>query len=343
MNRTWIDGHLDLAYLAVAGRDLTRPVVSPAEGCLSLPALREAGVRVVLGTLYTQKGSPGQPYGYADSDDLDGAERAGERELEVYEALEASGDVLIVRSRADLDLETDRLKVVVLMEGADPIRSPAHARVWFERGVRAVGLAWSAGTRYAGGNARPGPLTAAGRELVAALDELGVIHDISHLADAAAEELFATSRGPIVATHSNSRSLLGDNQRHLPDAFLRELGRRGAVVGLNLYSDFLAVGRRATIADAVAHVEHAAAVMGHRRGIALGSDTDGGFAPTLLPEGLDHPVRFGALADALAGAGWSDDDVAGFTHGNWRRFLRDALPEGRQSDGAGPRDRGESR
>lgn len=322
----WIDGHLDLAYLALAGRDLTRPVEDASAGCLSLPALRDAGFEVVLGTLYTEKGAPDKPYGYASSEDLDGAERAGLAELEVYESLEEAGEILIVRSTGDLDRDTAALKLVVLMEGADPIRSPDHARMWFERGLRMVGMTWGAGSRYAGGNSHPGPLTPAGRDLVAALDDLGMVHDISHLADQSVEDLFEISAGPVVASHSNSRALLADNERHIPDAFLREIGQRGGVAGLNLYTRFLAEGRRATVDDAVPHVLHAAEVMGHRGGVGLGSDTDGGFTPPDLPEGLDHPAKFGALADALTGAGWSAAEVDGFTCGNWLRFLREALP-----------------
>jgi len=327
MTVQWIDGHLDLAYLACKGRDLTRPVADAGEGCVSLPALRDANVRLVLGTLYTEKGAAGAPWGYADSADLDGAERAGWRELEVYEALEAAGEILVVRTRADLDRESDALKVVILMEGADPIRSPDHAREWFDRGVRVVGLTWGAGTRYAGGNAWPGRLTPVGRELVAALDELGVVHDVSHLADAAVEDLFRASRGPIVATHSNCRTLLEANQRHLTDAFIREIDRRGGIVGINLYSAFLtADDRRAAVPDAVRHVTHVTHVTGTKRTVALGSDADGGFPPARLPEGLDHPTRFAALADALRAAGWTEGEVSGFTHANWRRFLGEALP-----------------
>jgi membrane dipeptidase len=327
MTIQWIDGHLDLAYLALKGRDLTRPVEDPDEGCVSLPALREANVRLALGTLYTEKGAASVPYGYADSDDRDGAERAGWRELEVYESLEAAGEILIVRTRADLERETDALKVVVLMEGADPIRSPEAARAWFDRGVRVVGLTWGAGTRYAGGNAWPGPLTPEGRELVAALDELGIVHDVSHLADAAVEGLFGMSRGPIVASHSNCRTLLEPNQRHLPDEFIREIHRRGGIVGVNLYIGFLTTDdRRATISDVVRHVTYAAHVTGSKRAVALGSDADGGFTPARLPENLDHPTRFSAIPDALRRAGWTEDEVSGFTHRNWHRFLREALP-----------------
>jgi membrane dipeptidase len=66
--------------------------------------------------------------------------------------------------------------------------------------------------------------------------------------------------------------------------------------------------------------------MGHRRGVALGSDMDGGFGPDDLPVDLDHPRKLDALAGALAEAGWSDDEIDGFRHANWRRFLKRTLP-----------------
>ena len=283
-------------------------------------------MRLCLGTIYTEMGSPDQPYGYIDSLDLDGAEQAGMRELAVYEELEARGEIQIVRSRADLDRPPAGLQVVLLMEGADPIRTPEKAVWWFERGLRLVGLVWGRGSRYAGGNARPGPLTPAGRDLVVALDELGMVHDVSHLHDASVEELFDLSQGRVVASHSNCRALLDDNPRHLTDDFIREIGRRGGVVGTNLYSSFLALNRRAGIQDVVAHVQHVASIMGRKTGTALGSDMDGGFPPSELPEGLDHPSRLPALATALRNAGWSAEDVNGFAHGHWVRFLRESLP-----------------
>jgi membrane dipeptidase len=387
----WIDGHLDLAYLAIAGgagappagRDLRAPCANPAIGCVSLPDLRAGGVSLCFGTIFIEPGKPDEPGGYGGSDDFDGAERAGLRQIEVYEELERAGEIAIVRTSAELDDMTpppslregaggwveysahsedsthpltpslkgrgnkdaiaQPIKVIILMEGADPIRSPEHARLWFERGVRIVGLTWAMGTRYAGGNAQPGPLTSAGREMVAALDELGMIHDVSHLSDPAVEELFSISGGPIIASHSNARALLADEpaeavpgisggiQRHLPDEFIREIAKRGGVIGLNLYSKFLIgsvrvlAGQRATVSDCIAHIEHIASVMGHRRGIALGSDADGGFPPTMLPEGLDHPSKWEELLDGLSGRGWPKEDIEDFTHKNWLRLLRETL------------------
>ena len=67
-------------------------------------------------------------------------------------------------------------------------------------------------------------------------------------------------------------------------------------------------------------------LMGHRRGVALGTDMDGGFGPGDLPVGLDHPRKLDALAAALRSAGGADSAVEGFAYGNWLRVLERALP-----------------
>jgi len=325
----WIDGHLDLAYLGLRGRDLTVPCSDPEAGCVSLPDLRAGDVRIVFGTIYCDIGAPDQPYGYASSDDVDGAEQAGRRQVELYESLEEAGEISIVRSAKDLDAADDdqRIKVVILMEGADPIRSPDDAKVWFDRGVRLVGLTWAKGSRYAGGNAKHGPLTSAGRELIAELDRLGVVHDLSHLSDPAIDDLLEMTTGRVVATHSNCRTLLGDSQRHLTDEVIAEIALREGVVGVNLFTKFLLNRGRATVDEAVEHVLHITDVMRRRDGIGLGSDADGGFPPTQLAAGLEHPRLYGAMLERLRRRLWSDEELAGFAHGNWLRFLREALPD----------------
>jgi membrane dipeptidase len=325
---SWIDGHLDLAYLAVNGHDVTRPVPpdEAAQRCVSLPSLRAAGIDVCFATIFVEPGATGAA-AYAPGDGP-AAAAAARRQVAVYAALERRGEVSIVREAADLRAGASP-RIVILMEGADPIAGPDDVAAWVARGVRIVGLAWSQGTRYAGGNATGGPLTPAGAALVRALDDAGVAHDASHLGDDAFDALLAHARGPIVATHSNARALMGgadargarDLQRHLSDAQIRAIGERGGVVGLNLFARFLARDRPATLDDCVRHVEHVAEVMGHRRGVGLGSDMDGGFGPSALPAGLDRPERLGALAEALSARGWSDEEVHGFRSANWRRWL----------------------
>ena len=325
----WIDAHLDLAYLALGGRDLRGPCPQPAEGCVSLPDLREGGVEIAFATIFTEPGGhPEHPCSYPASEDLEAAEAAGLRQLADYGRLEEQGAIRIIRSRRDLERRSGdaALKVVLLMEGADPIRSADDVPRWFDEGVRIVGLTWAAGTRFAGGNRRSGPLTPAGVDLVGALDEIGIAHDASHLGDDALDQLLETARGPIIATHSNCRALAGENERHLRDDQIKAIGGRGGVIGLNLFSRFLVEDGRATIDDCIGHLQHTAELMGHRRGVGLGSDMDGGFGPGDLPRGLDHPRKLEALAEALREAGWSGEEVEGFRHANWLRFLQRSLP-----------------
>ena len=325
----WIDGHIDLAYLAVSGRNLLRACEDPAAACVSLPDLRAGGISIIFGTIFTEVNAPDQPYGYADHDDLDGAERSGLAQLHFYESLEEAGEIRIVRTAANLvseDPSDTRLRVVILMEGADPIRSADHLQAWWDRGVRMIGLSWALGSRYAGGNARAGRLTAAGRDLVQAMDALGIVHDLSHLPDESVDDVLTLAQGPVMASHSNARAQVEDRQRHLSDETIQAIASRDGVIGLNLCGRFLNLESRATIDDAVRHVRHVAAVGESDTLTALGSDFDGGFPPTSLPTGLEHPRDLAKLTDALARSGWNEAQCARFRHGNWERFLQRCLP-----------------
>ncbi|NBX26212.1 MAG: peptidase M19 [Planctomycetes bacterium] len=327
MSRTpWIDGHLDLAYLAQQGLDLAHPSPEPERFGVTLPALRAGGVRLVLGTLFTERGSR-DAWGYKQDDDGSGAAAAALRQLDIYRGMEDAGAIRIVRTRADLE-GWDRegpLRVVILMEGGDPIRSPEDVRRWFELGVRVVGLTWALGSRWAGGNAADGPLTAGGHEVVRALDEAGVLHDASHLSRAAFDGLMAATRRTVVASHSNCAAITGDTPRHLTDEQVRAIAGRGGLCGLNLFGKFLAQGRPATLEDAVAHVLRVRD-LGTSATLALGSDFDGGFTPLDCPEGSRRPEELPGLDAALAAAGLDEVDRANFRCGNWIRVLKASLP-----------------
>jgi len=340
----WIDAHLDLAYLHLVRPAIDAEAPDPAARGVSLPALARGGVRIALATIFTELGpeAASTPWGYLDPSDREGAHAAGVRQLEAYESLERAGRVRIVRSAQDLDACVAAPAgaapgLVILMEGADPIRTPDEVAWWHGRGVRAVGLTWARSSRYAGGNAARGPLTPEGRDCVQALDACGILHDASHLSDEAFDGLCAATDRRIVATHSNMRARAANVERHLTDAQVAEIARRDGMVGLNLYGKFLAEGRPATMADAVAHVRHAADIAGrHRTG--LGSDFDGGFLPADCPAGCGRPEELPALAAALAQAGFSDADVRAFAHGNWLRTLRAALsPPSSDRSAAAPR------
>ncbi|MDZ4755228.1 MAG: membrane dipeptidase [Phycisphaerae bacterium] len=326
----WVDGHLDIAYLAESGRDCTVRCPDPDQGCLSFPDLHDAPVRIALATIFTEAKAPGQPAGYIDSADVEGASAAGRCQLAWYQSMESRGFVTIIRSRADLDralvVPRDRapLAVVLLMECADPMRSPDEVSWWFEQGVRVVGLSWAYGSRYSGGNSAGGGITPLGRDLVAAFDALGILHDVSHLSDASFDDLLALTTRRVVATHSNCRALLPPKERHLTDTQINAIGARDGLVGLNLFGLFLASEREATIEDCMRHVEHVAGLIGPER-TGLGSDLDGGFTPKQLPIGLRHPRDYRVLAEGLGARSWSAAHIAGFRAANWLRILRSTL------------------
>ncbi len=263
------------------------------------------------------------------------------RQLKLYQAWHEAGVIHLIDPR-QRTLGQAPLAVGLLMEGADPIETPDHLDEF--PGLLAVGLTWGTGSRYAGGNMNPHDdnpgLTALGRELLDRLDERGVLHDLSHLSDKATGEVLSHTSKLVMASHSNARSVssFGDatrDQRQLTDETIAEIGRRGGLVGLNLYAAFVdaacalpehggqskRAGGRPSIAQAIDHVEHIAGVMGHRAGVALGSDLDGGFGADRLPTGIDSPTDLVKLLDELEARGWSDSEVRGFAWGNWARVL----------------------
>ena len=313
MRSIWFDAHLDLALLGLEGRDVSRPPEEaggpwPPAG-LTIPSLREGGVVEVLFTVFTAPGltmAGGYPVG-----DVDAAGVAGRRQLDWYDARRDDGSLAGIEYR-------------ILMEGADPIRTPDELPEWIARGVVAIGPTWRAGTRYAGGDASGGGLTGIGRDLVAATDATGVVLDLSHLSQRATEDVLAATDRRVVVSHSNVRSLVdGVTERHLADETIAEVGRRGGVIGLNLFRRFLASGEdpRPTVDDAIAHVERICEIQGDRRGVGLGSDLDGGFSAADLCAGIRRPADYVRLADALAARGWTEPEIEGFRRGNWRRVF----------------------
>jgi len=329
MRVAWVDGHLDLAYIAMQGGDIRKDPQPSETRCVSIPALRRGNVGVIAATIFVERGSDAaaQPWGYHDENDWIGANRAAELQMAVYESLERDGLLRIVRTAADLD-DDSTLRLLILMEGADPIRDASDVPRWHARGVRMCGLTWALGSRFAGGNQSGGGLTSQGRDVVAAFDALGILHDASHLSDQAFDDLAAATTRPIVASHSNCRALMQPNQRHLRDDHIRVIASRSGVVGLNLYGKFLVGHRPATLHDALNHVQHVADIAQCDNLCALGSDLDGGFTAQSVPEELRGPDRYNALTDALVLRGWSESACRKFAGENWMRVWRATLATG---------------
>jgi membrane dipeptidase len=216
------------------------------------------------------------------------------------------------------------------MEGSDALRSPQDVLEWFDYGLRIVGLAWRR-TRSAGGTGEPGPLTDEGRSLVRAFDQLGIIHDISHLADESFWQLMDLASGPIMASHSNARALV-PSDRQISDEMIRAIAADGGVVGLNLYDEFLMPPdefrrRPCRMDDFLAHVKHVTDLLGDAKHVALGTDMDGGVGREQIPQEIASIAELHKIAGALSASGFSDDDVRNIMGENWLRFFAASLPQ----------------
>ncbi|BDP41610.1 peptidase [Deinococcus aetherius] len=321
-----IDGHLDLAMNALAGRDLTlglealraRDPVTGQTATVTFDEIRAAGTRVCFATLFALPQGPGSPGGYTDHA---GARAQALAQLDQYRRWEDAGLVRLLREGREVEEHlaggSGALGVVLLMEGADPVRGADDLPFWVASGVRVIGPAWGC-TRYAGGTDAPGPLTAAGRDLVTAMRELGVALDASHLDDASFWE--ALDLGPrLLATHTNSRAFLPGN-RHLTDAMARAVAERGGVIGLVFLSTFLQPGwevgqDRVPLAGVAAHARHYAEVVGWAS-VGLGTDLDGGFGREKAPSGIERYRDVPRLLGLLPA-----EHRAGVAGENWRRWL----------------------
>ena len=338
-----IDGHLDLAYnVLAAGRDLTRPLEElrrqDKTALVTLPGLRRAGVRVVFGTIFVR---PADATSLGGKSKLEGkvyetpeeARKLGLAQLELYERWEEAGEIRILRTLDDLDThlaanetEDSRVGVVLLMENADPLRTPDDLEEWTKRGLRIVGPAWQR-TRYAGGTKAPGPLTDSGVELIQAMNEANVTLDVSHLAEESFWGALDLNPVSVIASHSNARALVSTD-RHLSDDMLLALAERDAVVGLVIANPFLRTGvteasrkEETTLQDVRRHAEHIARLIGWER-VAIGSDFDGGFGVPDVPKEVSSVLDFVKLGDAVPEEARED-----FLGQNWLRFLRWTLPK----------------
>ncbi len=264
----------------------------------------------------------------------DEAHAAALRQLAMHHAWQENGWIEFAHSlNQKSKIENQKLLVTLALEGAAPIRTVDDADVFYAAGVRMVSLAWAEGSRWSGGDqggeAGVGDITADGRVLAARLDELGIIHDVSHLSERAFWTLLEIARGPVVASHSNCRSLLPGAkhpERHLSDEQLRALATRpDSRVGINLFARFILppgqlACRRATIADLMGHMTHIEQLTGRRDLLALGSDFDSGFTGELLPVDLQGPQDLPRLVEGLANIGWPDQDITRFAN-NWDTLL----------------------
>ncbi|MCU6707180.1 dipeptidase [Paenibacillus sp. J5C_2022] len=230
-----------------------------------------------------------------------------------------------VRSAADLKhcQDTGKIGALLSLEGVDGLQG----HVWllpllYELGVRAAGLTWNNANWAADGimERRGGGLTEAGRQFVQTCNELKIIVDVSHLSERAFWDVLAESDRPVVASHSNARTIC-NHPRNLTDSQIRAVIESGGMIGVTYVPWFTAEGDGVTIQQLLLHIDHICELGGERH-IMLGSDFDG---IDSYINGLAHPGDLPALREALLNT-YSSAQTEGFLSGNALRYLLQQLP-----------------
>jgi membrane dipeptidase len=341
-----VDAHEDIAFGATTlHRDFLQDIlklrssdrVSNKEGSptVCLPELIRGNVRIVFATIWVApcgNGVADTSTCYKTSEE---AYAQGQDQLKYYRKLEREGHIRIIETRNQLNehLASDsKVGFVLLMEGADPIRSPSEAKEWFRSGVRIIGPAWRK-TRYSGGTGEPGPLSSEGRELVKEMESIGFILDTSHFAEQSFFEALDLFHGTAIASHANSRIFI-PTDRQLSDEMINAIISRNGVIGTALYNAFLDPGwveggkkkSGVRLATVIKHMNNVCNLAGDKFHTGIGSDFDGGFGLEAIPAEFDTVADLHKLGPALRDSGFSDNESADVLGGNWIRLLRRALP-----------------
>ncbi|KAF8813712.1 hypothetical protein BYT27DRAFT_7220083 [Phlegmacium glaucopus] len=168
-----------------------------------------------------------------------------------------------------------------------------------------------------------GGLSSLGRSLIAEMNRLGVLVDLSHTSDATARQALKLSKAPVIWSHSSARAV-HDVARNVPDDILRLIGigkgLTDAVVMVNFAPQFVADPGDATVEAVADHVEHIAKVAGKLH-VGLGSDFDG---IQDVPVGLEDVSKYPLLIAELYRRGWDRYELAGLTGANLLRVLQGA-------------------
>lgn len=154
-----------------------------------------------------------------------------------------------------------------------------------------------------------------GEQVIAEMNRLGLMVDLSHAGEKSFYDALQISRTPIVCSHSNSRALC-DVPRNITDDQMRALAAAGGVCQITLYNGFLRTDCNATVTDAIRHLEHAIDLMGIEH-VGLGTDFDGdGGIP-----GLADASELVNFTKALLRRRYSESDMALIWGGNWLRVM----------------------
>lgn len=359
MSRLIIDAHLDLAMNAIEwNRDLSMSLEDirlkelnmqdkpdRGKGTVCLPELRKGKVGFVVATQLARV----NPFNSALSGWNSPAQAWAmtQAQLAWYREMERQGEMIQIVDRKGLDahlrlwndtsIADDKKPIgyMLSLEGADSLVAPDYLYQAHAYGLRALGLSHFGPGRYADGTKTAGRIHPEGLELMKIMGELGMILDVTHLTEEGFDQAMDYYEGPVWASHHNVRKIV-PNQRQLGDEQIKQLIERDAVIGGMLDCWAMDIRFIDTVSDPwqldirlemlIDHWDHICQIAGNSLHIGIGSDLDGIFGTEQSPWDMDSIADLQKFEYLLSKRGYSEEDIDNIFHGNWLRFLREALP-----------------
>jgi len=245
-----------------------------------------------------------------------------------------------------LDAPNDRkIALLITMEGVEPLGTDVDLlRVFYELGVRAIGLTHARRNAAGGGgifaptgSPRDG-LTAFGRDVIRQCEALGVIVDLAHINPAGFEEIFAITTKPVIVSHTNPRHYY-DIERNISNEQIKMIGERRGVIGVN--SVLVSPKKEESTLDRyIDHIEHIADMIGID-GVGIGFDFFEFIyrqwpeskrkevaakltTPHFIPDLTNH-AHSRNLTRRLIERGFTDENIEKILRGNWMRIFKELL------------------
>ncbi len=353
-----IDAHLDLAMNAMEwNRNLQLSVhqirdseigmtdkPDRAKGTVSLPALREGNIGLVVATQIARYVRPGSTLKGWHSPEQAWAQTQGQ--LAWYRAMEAAGEMRQIKDQQTLEehlsywnQDTNHtnkaIGFVLSLEGADSLITLDHLHIAYGYGLRAIGPGHYGPGRYANGTDATGHLNEMGRQLLKEMRGLNMILDATHLCDDAFWDAMDIYDGTIWASHNNCRALVNHN-RQFSDEMIKTLIQKDAVIGGALDAWMMVPNWQRGVSTPesmdcnlekmIDHLDHICQLAGNTQHVGIGTDLDGAYGKEQCPYDLDTIADMQQIENILLKRGYSQTDLENIFHGNWLRCLRKSLP-----------------
>ncbi|XP_032799459.2 LOW QUALITY PROTEIN: dipeptidase 1 [Daphnia magna] len=217
---------------------------------------------------------------------------------------------------------------MVGVEGGHSIGSSlAVLRMMYDMGVRYMTMTHSCPTPWADNSQLDDPgnvpvhdgLTPFGRTVVAEMNRLGMLIDLSHVSRKTMRDALEISTAPVIFSHSSAYALC-NNTRNVPDDILQLVAQNGGVVMVNFFVSYVTCGSDSTVQDVADHIEHIRNIAGVDN-VGVGSDFNG---VARTPDGLKDVSQYPNLFAELLARGWTETDLEKVAGLNLLRALRGA-------------------